>query len=441
MSLEAVTWKAGVAAVDITPAEPIWMAGYAARKAPSQGVRRELYAKALALEDAGGAMGVLVTADLIGFRRAVSERIVERCRAAYGLDWDRLILSASHTHSGPVVGDPPYYAALDERQQQAVARYTDMLIDRVVRLIGEAIGRRAPAQVAFGQGLAGIAVNRRRAAPGRRHLPAPVDHDVPVLAVRDGSGRLTCVVAGYACHATSMGDYLISGDWPGFAQAEIEAAHPGAVAMFVQGCGADANPLPRYQGTDPALVRYAADLPRMYGRIFAAAVDLVLHSKMKPVGDGLRTAGGTVELPFQKIPSREDLEKQASGGTEYERVAARRLLAQLEREGALPASYRYPIQVWRLGEELKLIVLAGEVTVDYSLRLKAQHGWEDTWVAAYANDVFGYVPSLRVLREGGYEGGDANLTLPGRFSAAIEEIIVEKAGELIERTAPRRRGG
>lgn len=396
-------WKAGVAAIDITPAEPIWMAGYAARKAPSQGVRRELYAKALALEDAAGALGVLVTADLIGFRRPVAERIAERCRRAYGLDWDRLILNASHTHSGPVVGDPPYYAALDERQKQAVARYTETLVERVVRLIGEALRRRVPAWLAFGQGLAGIAVNRRRAAAGKRHLPAPVDHDVPVLAARDASGKLLSIVAGYACHATSMGDYLISGDWPGFAQAEIEAAHPGAVAMFVQGCGADANPLPRYQGTDPALVGYAADLPRMYGRIFSAAVDLVLAGKMTPVGGRLATAFARTELPFAVEP---------------------------------PQHYCYPISVWRLGQELKLIALAGEVTVDYSLRLKSEHGWEDTWVAAYSNDVFGYVPSLRVLREGGYEGGEANRNLPGRFHPAIEEIIAAQVADLLRRTRP-----
>jgi len=411
------------------------MAGYAARKRPSEGVRHRLRAKALALEDSRGGRGVLVTADLIGFRRTVADETAGRLERQYGLARERLILNASHTHSGPVVGETPYYAALDAGGRQAVERYTAGLIENVSALVGQAIEALAPAALEFEQGLAGIAVNRRRARAGWRHLPAPVDHDVPVLGVKDPQGRLRAVVAGYACHATSLGDYLISGDWPGFAQAEIERAHAGALALFVQGCGADSNPLPRYQGTEPALVGYAADLPRMYGRIFAAAVELVLHARMKPVGDGLRAAWDTVELPYRDVPSREKLEKQAAGGTEQERVAARRLLARLEREGALPAGYRYPVQVWRLGEALKLIALAGEVTVDYSLRLKAQHGWGDTWVAAYSNDVFGYVPSLRVLREGGYEGGQANLALPGRFSAAIEEIIVEKVAELVERTA------
>ena len=394
-------WRAGVAKVAITPPQSIWMAGYAARKKPSEGVRQDIYAKALALEDGRGTLGVLVTADLIGFRRALEEKIAERCRREHGLERDRLILNASHTHSGPVVGQPPSYATLDARQTEIIERYTAGLMEKVVALVGQSIRGLAPAVLAFEQGLAGIAVNRRRARAGMRRLPAPVDHDVPVLSVRAADGSLRAVAAGYACHATSLGDYLISGDWPGFAQHEIERAHPGAVAMFVQGCGADANPLPRYQGSDPGLIGHAADLPRMYGKIFGAAVELVLQSKMKSIGGGLATAFATVDLPFQ---------------------------------GVRAPGYPYPVQVWRFGRELKLIALGGEVTVDYSLRLKAQHGWDDTWVAAYSNDVFGYVPSLRVLKEGGYEGGEANRSLPGRFSAAVEEIIVEKVAALVEQT-------
>ena len=117
------------------------------------------------------------------------------------------------------------------------------------------------------------------------------------------------------------------------------------------------------------------------------------------------------------------------------REHAKRMLAILSEEGKLMESYLYPVQVWQFGDGLTFIALAGEVVVDYSLRFKGAYGWHDTWVSAYNNDVFGYVPSLRVLKEGGYEGGGAMLftSLPGPCRAGVEETIAETVDELVAR--------
>jgi neutral ceramidase len=434
LALTAVTafaqtgWKAGVAKASITPTESIWMSGYAARTKPSEGVRQEIYLKALALQDDTGKTVVLVTSDLSGMRREVADIIAEKCEKNLGLARDRLALNASHNHSGPMTGlmrgplRPGY--GLDQKQQEVVRRYTESLVERAVEVIGASIRNLAPATVHFGQGLAGIAVNRRRDRAGMRHLPAPVDHDVPVLSVRDSSGRLRALAVGYACHATVLGDYQINGDWPGYAQTEMEKAYPGTTALFVQGCGADANPLPRR----------SVELAQKYGQVLAATVDTVLKGKMKAIGGPVKTAFELVDLPFQGPRTREDIQKRLNDKNSAWRQRAGHLLKVLDAGGTIPERYAYPVQVWQFGRDLKFIALGGEVVVDYSLRLKAQHGWDDTWVAGYSNDVFGYVPSLRVLKEGGYEGGDANTSLPGPFGAAVEEIIVEKVGQLLERT-------
>ncbi|MEX2261707.1 MAG: neutral/alkaline non-lysosomal ceramidase N-terminal domain-containing protein [Bryobacteraceae bacterium] len=421
-------WKAGVAKTSITPAEPIWMSGYAARTKPSEGVRQEIYLKALALQDDSGKTVVLVTSDLSGIRREVAEIIAERCEKNFGLARDRLALNASHNHSGPMTGlmrgpvRPGY--RLDQKHQEVVRRYTENLVEKAVDVIGASIRNLAPATVHFGQGLAGIAVNRRRDYAGMRHLPAPVDHDVPVLSVRDPNGSLRAIAVGYACHSTVLNDYQINGDWPGYAQAEMEKAHPGTTALFVQGCGADANPLPRR----------SVELAQKYGQVLAASVDTVLNGKMKAVGGPVKTAFELVDLPFQGPRTREEIQKRLDDKNSAWRRRAEHLLKILDGGGTIPEHYAYPVQVWQFGRDLKFIALGGEVVVDYSLRLKGQYGWEDTWVAGYSNDVFGYVPSLRVLKEGGYEGGDANTSLPGPFGAAVEEIIVEKVGQLVERT-------
>src|SRR5262245_37837061 len=155
-------WKAGVAKVKITPTESIWMAGYAARTKPSEGVQTDLYLKAVALDDGSGRPGVLVTSDLVGLRRAVADRIVERCEKQFGLARDHLIINSSHTHSGPITGElsprPGY-----QSQKDVVLRYTDTLVDKAAETVGAALKQMSPARLEFAQGFAGFAVNRRRA--------------------------------------------------------------------------------------------------------------------------------------------------------------------------------------------------------------------------------------------------------------------------------------
>lgn len=92
-------WRAGAAKVKVTPRESIWLGGYGARTKPSEGVLSDLHASALALEDETGKIAVIVSADTLGFTRPMAEEIAARCRRHYGLERDRLLLNASHTHS------------------------------------------------------------------------------------------------------------------------------------------------------------------------------------------------------------------------------------------------------------------------------------------------------------------------------------------------------
>ena len=274
-------WNAGVAKVCITPEVPLWMSGYAGRDHPAEGKLTDLWVKALAIEDARGRRAVLVTMDVIGIDRELCGRVRSRVQRGHGLPPERLALCATHTHTGPVVwGNLRPMYTLDERQTELLQQYAGQLEAKVVEAVGLAIERLAPAELNWGTGRATFAVNRRNnpeaQVPALRaagKLKGPVDHDVPVLAVRDDDGRLKAVVCGYACHATVLSFYQWSGDWPGFAQLAIEEAHPEAVGMVWAGCGADQNPLPRRQ----------VELARQYGRRLASAVDGVLAGAMRPV--------------------------------------------------------------------------------------------------------------------------------------------------------------
>jgi len=422
-------WKAGVAKAVITPRGSIWMAGFAARNRPSEGIQTDLHVKALALQDETGKNSAFVTSDLIGFRRELSDAIAGRCEKRFGVTRDRLVLNSSHTHSGPVIGRG--WGTRSPEQERVIQAYTEELLEKVVEVVGKSIQDLSPATLEFKQGLAGFAVNRRRDRPGMRHLPGPVDHDAPVLSVRSPDGQLRAILFGYACHNTTLAGYHINADYAGYAQEALEKAHPGAMALFLQGCGGDQNPLPRYHGFEPQLSHYSVELCSMYGRILAAAVDLVLHEKMTPVSGPLTTTFERVDIPFQPLPTRDELQARLKDSDSDLRARAERVLGILERQGSLPDRYPYPIQVAQFGRSLKFIALGGEPVVDYALRLKAEHGWENTWVAGYCNDVFAYIPSKRVLKEGGYETGGGP---GGPFSVAVEEIIVEKINELVRRT-------
>jgi len=417
-------WQAGVARADITPTGSIWLAGYADRTHPSEGVRQHIFAKALALKEDKGDVSVLLTSDLLGFPREVSEPIAARVQKQFGLARERLVLNSSHTHSGPVIGHmlrPAY--PFGDSEMAVVQRYTLWLEDRLVDLIGRSIHDLAPAQLSFEQGFAGIGVNRRRV--GHREYPGPVDQDVPVLAVRSTDGSLRAIVFGYACHNTVLNDYQISGDWAGYAQSELEKNHAGTLAMFVENCGADANPLPRR----------SVDLAEKYGEILASATDQVLSDRMRSINGPLETAFVLVDIPFQQTPSREEFHRRLTNSNATIRRHARFMLEMLDREGKLPDHYSYPIEVWQFAKDLTFIALGGEVVVDYSLRFKRQYGFDSLWVAGYSNDVFAYIPSLRVLLEGGYEGEGAMLPYgqPAPFGWAVEEIIAEKVNEVVKR--------
>lgn len=423
----AGTWKAGTAKHKITPSEPMWMAGYGSRNHPATGFLNDLWAKALVLEDENGTRVAIVTLDLVGIGRDLVDPIAADLQSKHKLPRSHVAFCCSHTHSGPVVGRnlrTLHYDQIDDHQKQLVDRYAAQLNPAIVEVVGRAIDGLAPCQISWGHGRATFAVNRRNnKEPDAARLRAdgqlvgPVDHEVPVLRIVDAAGKLTAVLVGYACHGTVLDGYDWSSDYPGFAQSELEAQHPGCTALFFAGCGADQNPLPRRK----------VELASQYGHDLAAAVETVLKEKLEPVFGKLQVGMTEIPLELAKVPTREEIEKDAQSSDRYAAARAKLYLERLNAGQTIPATYPYPIQAWRLGPKLTWITLGGEVVVDYALRLKQEFSPAETWVAGYSNDVMAYIPSRRVLAEGGYEGGGAMVyySLPSPWAPSIEAKIVD----------------
>ena len=435
MTMQAA-WQAGAAKADITPTESVPLAGYGGKSRMSQRIEHPIWLKALALKDDSGATSVLVTADLVGLSDKMIAVIAKDALEKHRIPRERLILNTSHNHSCPVTEDVLWlYYEFTPDEAAAKDRYTQMVYAKYDEVIGKAVANLAPAELAFEQGLAGVAVNRRRSrGPESRALGGQVDQDVPVITVKAGSD-LKAILFGYSCHTTALGGLSINGDYAGFAQLELEKSHPGSVAMFVQNCGGDANPLPRIRGKDVE----ATELAGMYGKILAESVRQVISGTMKPLGGPIRVAMGETDLELQPGIPLEELKLRVPALTGMPKREFEHFIRQYETLGSPPDRVKYPVQVWRIGPDFTLVALTGETVVDYSLKFKGTYGWNTTWVCGYNNNLLSYVPSLRVLKEGGYEGVTGMFeyghrapyteTVEDRITAKVEELVTEAGAE------------
>ena len=267
-------------------------------------------------------------------------------------------------------------------------------------MIGKAIADLSPALVSYGFGEAGFAMNRREpTAKGIKigvNPSGPSDHRVPVLLIAAPDGTKRAILVGYACHNTTLtGDfYELSGDYAGVATAKLEAEYPGATALFVQLCGGDQNPNPRN----------TVELAEQHGAELAAAVDRVLSGTLvEPEGTDPRASYVVTRLAFAPQPRsvyQADLDNPKS--TPAARHRATQMLAAMD-AGHPVRDTAYPVQAVRFGTNLTLLALGGEVVVDYALRAYREYPGEALIVAGYSNAVMCYIPSERVLSEGGYE--------------------------------------
>ncbi len=421
-------WKAGVARDNITPKQPIWLAGYGGREHPSDGIVHAIWAKALALEDQNGKRAVLITTDLLGVPKPLSDRIRDRVEKQYKLSRADIIINSSHTHTGPVLSDAlKDIYPLDQAQEDKIKQYTQELENKLVTLVGKAIAALQPAQLYSKNGVTRFQVNRRNNSEAnlalQTELKGPNDYAVPVIKVTDAKGKLMAIAFGYACHPTVLSLYQWSGDYPGFAQIELEKAYPGTVALFFQGAGADQNPLPRR--TIP--------LALQYGKELVAAVERVLEEDMNKLSPVISTAYSEVTLALDKAPDDAELSKMQAGGADYQKRWAKRIQGIRNSGGTLPTSYPYPLQVWKLGEQ-PVMALGGELVVQYAIDLKNLYG-PDIFVMGYSNDVMSYIPSEVILKEGGYEGAMAHLVygLPAKWTPGIQAAIINGMKDLAEK--------
>lgn len=410
-------FQVGVARVDITPDYPVRLNGYLARKAECDGVIQHVFAKALAIGTDRQGPAVLISVDNCILPAAVRQEILERL-SKRGVHSEKLAICVSHTHSAPKLrgaADNIFGMDITAEEWAHIDRYTREFVDKVSAVAMAALDDRKPATLSWAEGTAAFAGNRRTKG-------GPTDHSMPVLKVTGTNGELRALLVNYACHCTTLGadPIKICADWAGYAQEYIEQQHPGAIAMTIIGCGADANPFPR--GT--------VDLAKQHGQEITKAVDDLLAKPFQQLDEKLECRAKRIKLSFQTLPTRQEWERRAAlkGPSDYPiAYHARKNLARLDRGEKLPTELPYLVQEWNFGDEMAMVFLCGEVVVDYSIRLKTDFDKSRLWVNGYSNEVPCYIPSKRILKEGGYEAGGAMVYYdqPAWLADSTEDRIVD----------------
>lgn len=396
-------WRVGTATENLTPDadEPHELIGLAERDGSMDGIDHDIYTRAVALEDCTGRRLVVVAFELLSVPEPLREFLETECAQRWGLEPEALILNPSHNHYGP-----DYFKNIED---DLVSSYREFVEEALLEAIGGALDDLEPASLSYHATRCAIAINRRRPTEERFHFDphpdGPVDHDLPVMTAELGDGTTKAILFGYACHPTvATGFNELNGDWPGYAMELLEAAYPEATAAFLIGGAGDQRAYP--QGSLEYVKRHA--------RTVATAVERALDTESSPVRGPLKLAadeiGLNVESPVENDEGRE-IGREVTGHRPYS------------------------MQAIGFGTDLTMLSLSGEVVADTAVRLKETLA-SPLWVAGYANRA-GYIPTRRILAEGGYEAWSSGED--GRYAPSTDQHVRANAVALAERVGARRR--
>ncbi len=423
----------GTATADISPAEPVPLAGFAVRLEPWEKVRAPLSAQVFAFGDtAGTCTALLVCADLLWWGPDTVAELTRRIEAEHGVPEGSVVLHASHTHCAPQPGLT--FSPLLGRGDPA---YVAHLTDTVLTAIGDALAGMEPVYAERGAGTCGFGINRRRANPdgtyGGPDPDGPNDPEVGVVRLARPDGSTKALLVHYTCHPVVSADPQVSPDYPGAMRSALEpTVGEGVPVAFLQGCCGDINP--NVVG-DGEFLRGGDEEIEAIGRELAAAVAAVLDRPLRrlpslpPGGVAVRTH--TVNLPLQ-VPSRDELARRR----DTPGIAgdwARRLLAE---PGRLVE--QIPLRLTRadLAGGLTLVGFDAEVSVAYGHHVKRRTSGVALPIP-YTNGMIGYVVTAAQLREGGYEPDQSYpyVYRAGRFAPAVQDHVLTALDEVLDEPA------
>ena len=432
--------KAGVARANITP--PVGAITNGGK--PAVGIADELFAKALVLDD-GRTKAALVTVDVAMLGKQIVAETRRRIEEMTDIPGSHVMFGASHTHSTPVTTREVWGVGASNTPDRS---YLDQLVVKMAGAVAEADTRLAEVRIGVGEGNAPFNINRWVPTPdgptGARWAPnpdAPTDETLSILRIDRMDGTPLAAVVNFAAHASvaSWGKYF-SADYPGFLQEALEKFYDGKMtAMFVNGASGDLK-IKWLKEKEDGLIDFAyggIEDARRWGRVIAGAA-LSVMEQIETTGQDLKisVAARDVDLPMLPLPSVEEIEKRltrkqkAGEDTTWEE----KVLPSL-RDGTAPRAISGEVQLLRMGDEIAIVAVPGELFVEIGLRMKKELGFKHLFIAGYANGYVGYLPTAASCREDGvnprYDWHEL-FWYPACFSDGVEPALMGAAKELAE---------
>lgn len=428
--------KCGMHEIDITPPSGSTIPGYFFdRKAT--GIKDRLYAKALVVEATEGIVAIIAL-DCIDLNGAIVAGIREKVSEVTTIPHACIMVSATHTHTGPPVIGTSFYEADD----QYIAWMTQQAADAAIA----AYRQRRRARIGFGSGAEpDIAFNRRfymkdgtvQTNPGIGNPSidrptGPIDPQVFVMRIDDEQGSPIGVLTNYACHTDVVGGTEFSADYPGELSRRLkQELGDEVVSLFLMGASGNINHANAMEGTEadyaPTLVHY-----KKMGRILAWEV-LKAREKIATSPSELPLAVRQTVFPVPyRFPSEMDRQavQQIQQGNWPQAIKDN--FAQELREAANAEDTSFvevEIQVVTLGE-LAIVGLPGELFVEFGLEIKEKSPFPFTIVNELCNgSATGYFCTRIAYAQGGYEP-----IITGRSRLAIDagEMFVRQSLKLLQ---------
>jgi len=424
------SWSVGYAEADITPApRQVQMSGFG-RERYADGTLAPLLTQAVVFGDGKDNTGVLIAADILDFDRVMVEAIRRAIKFKHGIPAENVMLAASHTHWGPAVRFRMGYSLGAPN-----VWYMGLLEDKILACVDAALKNTAPAKIEYSWfDFLGIGCNRRLPVNGKitwgPYREGSFDGHTPILRITREVKPRQLLVVGHACHPTSSGAIQKwSPDYPGAMRDYLAATLIDTKAVFVQGCGGDAKVV--YEDPESGKLVFSAspEQAKAAGQKLAGAVlKHLVTGQMVPLNGRLACSLKTGQISYGKRWSQEEIERLAYPEPTKNGQNKSWMTWSARQSIALPdysKSFRYDVQIWKLGNKLIIFGMEGEICSPWGPMLREMAPTEQSMVIGYANGTGSYIPDKRIVREGGYEGLTSQHAyfLPAPFTENIDTEI------------------